>query len=164
MSDFQEKFHKLKIPTAPTKNFPSRKKTDGAHHACLTLFEQAQKCTCPKQQFSIVKIKDSAPSVPETIWTSSKFQSASQVKNVVMKLQTFFPAAVHWLWRGLVRHMSHFTDLDPAGRNTQAKRESWSRRSRLEISISIFLAAHTSTPDFKWKLPAKYAGTHKWTN
>ena len=129
---------------------------------------QALSSTCPNKEFSdMQENRWCTPCVPHIVWTSSKVhlpqatifhredkgQCTKCAEDHLNKLkipiclssekcsddQIFFPAAVHWLWRGLACHVSHFTDLDPAGRNTQAKRESWSRRSRKAISISIFL-------------------------
>ena len=48
-SDFQGNLHKLKITPAPPKNFASLKKTDSAHYACFTLFEQALYCNSLKE-------------------------------------------------------------------------------------------------------------------
>ena len=47
----------LKIPTASSKNFPSREKTDSAYHTCLT--------------------KHSAIQLSKNSWTRSKFQLPS---------------------------------------------------------------------------------------
>ena len=87
----KEYLNNLKIPTASSKNFPSRQETDSSHHVCLTkqfairfstITAQAQNSTCLKQEFSITKEnRQCKPCMPnKTIqllknsWTSSKFQ------------------------------------------------------------------------------------------
>ena len=69
---FKENLHKLKIPPAWSKNFPSRKKTHCGLHACVKI-AQALNSTCPNKEFSDMhENRWCTPCVLHIVWTSSK--------------------------------------------------------------------------------------------
>jgi hypothetical protein len=112
----QEYLHKLNIPTDSSKKFPSRKKTDIAHQACLRkqsatsrIFAQAQNSNCLKQEIYITKEnRQCTPCKPS--------KTICKIKNIRISSKFQLPEARHFHYqRKQTAHTMRALENNPQG-------------------------------------------------